>query len=58
VVWIPDDRLVISDDEISRIKQRYGNVEITNEHAGLDEKGRVTITQTASGFSEVESMKL
>ncbi len=58
VVWIPDDRFGISDDEISRIKQRYGNVGITNEHAGLDEKGRVTITQTASGFSEVESMKL
>ena len=58
MVWIPDDHLGISDDEISRIKQRYGNVRITNEHAGLDGKGRVTITQNASGFSEVESMKL
>ena len=37
VMWISDDRLEISDDEISRIKQRYGNVEITNEHADLDE---------------------
>ncbi len=58
VVWISDDRFEISDDEISRIKQRYGNVEITNEHADLDEKGRMTITQIASDFSEVESMKL
>jgi hypothetical protein len=58
VVWIPDDCLGISDDEISRIKQRYDNVKITNEHAGLDEKGRITIKQIASDFSEVESMKL
>jgi len=58
MVWIPDDHLGISDDEISRIKRRYGNVRITNEHAGLDEKGRVTITQNASAFSEVELRKL
>ena len=29
---------LISDDEILRIKQRYDNVRIINEHADLDEK--------------------
>ena len=58
VIWISDDRFKISDDEISRIKQRYDNVKITNEHADLDEKKRVTITQIINDFSEVESMKL
>lgn len=58
VVWIPDDRLGISGDEISRINQLYSNVRISNEHAGLDGKGRVTLTQDASRFSEIESMKL
>ena len=58
VIWISDDHFEISDDEISRIKQRYNNVRITNEHADLDEKKRMTITQIVSDFSEVESMKL
>ncbi len=58
MVWIPDDRLGISNDEISSIKQLYSNVRISNEHAGLDGKGRVTLTQDASKFSEIESMKL
>ncbi len=58
VIWISDDHFEISDYEISRIKQRYDNVKITNEHADLDEKKRMTITQIVSDFSEVESMKL
>lgn len=58
VVWIPDDRLVISSDEISRVKQLYSNVRISNEYAGLDEKGRLTLTQDTSRFSDIESMKL
>ncbi|MCJ1455409.1 hypothetical protein MMC28_005764 [Mycoblastus sanguinarius] len=44
VVWIPGDRLGISNDEISRVKRNYSNVRISNEHAGLDGNGRVTIT--------------
>ncbi|KAK3169310.1 hypothetical protein OEA41_008693 [Lepraria neglecta] len=58
MVWIPADRLGISDDEISRIKQQYSNVSISNEHASLGGKGRVTITQDASDLSELGSMKL
>ena len=58
VVWVPDDPLGISDDEISRIKQQYGNVRINNEHANLDEIGRVTITQDAGALSDIEWMKL
>jgi len=54
-LWIPEDQLGISDDEISRIKQQYSNVSISNEHAGLDGKGRVTITQ--GDLSGLESMK-
>ena len=58
VIWISDDYFEISDDEILHIKQHYDNVKITNKHADLDEKRRVTITQIISDFSEVESMKL
>jgi hypothetical protein len=58
VVWIPNDPLGIGDDEIPRIKQQYSNVSVSNEHADLDGKGRVTITQDASGLSGLESMKL
>ena len=58
IVWIPDDRLGISDDEISRISQQCSNVRVSNEHASLDEKGRVTIMQSSSGLPRVELMKL
>ena len=57
VIWIPDDRMGISDDEISCTKQQYGNVCISNGHACLYGKGRVIITQDASDPSELESMK-
>ena len=57
IVWIPDDRLGISDDEISRIRRHYSNVRVSNKHASLDGKGSVTITQNSKGFSEVESMR-
>ena len=58
VVWIPDDPLGISNDEISRIRQRYSNMKISNKHASLNGKGKLTIVQGPSGFSEIESMKL
>ncbi|MCJ1278138.1 hypothetical protein MMC21_005953 [Puttea exsequens] len=57
IEWILDDRLAISDNEISRISRHHSNVRVSNEHASPDGKGRVTITQNSSGFSEVESMK-
>ena len=52
VVWIPNDHLGISDDEISCLEQQYSNVRMSNGHACLDEKGRVKITQDASDASE------
>ena len=44
ILWIPDDRLGISDDEISYIRRHYNNVRVSNEYVNLDGKGRVTIT--------------
>lgn len=51
MIWIPNDRLGISDDEISRVRQYDSNVKINYEHAGLYRKGRVTITQNLCGSS-------
>ena len=51
VIWIPNDRLGISDDEISCLEQQYSNVRMSNEHTCLDEKGRVKITHDASDAS-------
>lgn len=58
VVWISDDHLRISDDEMFHIKRHYSNVRITNEHASLDEKRRVIITQDSQELLKIKSMKL
>jgi len=58
VVWIPNDRLRISEDEIFRFRQYGSDMGISNEHASLDAKGRVAITRSPYHFSELESMKL
>ena len=58
VVWIPDDPLGISNDEISHIRQRYSNIKISNRHASLNRMGRLTINQGSGNFSEIESIKL
>ena len=58
IIWIPNDRLGISNDKITRISQHYSNIRVSNKHISLDEKGRVTITQNPSGLSEIELIKL
>ena len=58
VIWIPNDHLGISDDEIFRVRQRYSNVSVSNEHAVMDEKGRVKVTQDPGSLSRLEPMKL
>jgi len=55
VIWIPKDSLGISDNEVFRIRKYDSNMRISNEHADLDIKGRVTVTQNPREFSEVES---
>lgn len=50
VVWIPEDPLGISEDEICRVKSCYGNVRISNENANIDEEGRLTISAGPSWF--------
>jgi len=55
VIWISKDSLRISDNEVFRIRKYDSNMRISNEHADLDIKGRVTVTQNSREFSEVES---
>ena len=43
VVWIPDDPLGISNNEISCVRQRYSNMKISNKHVSLNGKGKLTI---------------
>ena len=56
IIWIPDDPFGISNDEITRVRQRFSNIQISNKHARLDENGKLIITQGPTGFSGVESM--
>ncbi len=58
IVWILDNYLRINNNKISRIKRRYDNIKITNEHTSLDKKRRITIMQNVSAFLEVELRKL
>lgn len=55
VIWISKDSLEISDNEVFRIRKYDSNMRISNEHADLDIKGRMTVTQNSREFSEVES---
>ena len=59
VVWIPRDDLGVSDDEIRRVKRLAGdNVWISNEHTGLDGKGRVVYRKSPPDFSELDLIVL
>ena len=43
-VWIPKDCLGISDDEILRVRRYDNSIRVSNEHAALNLKGKITIT--------------
>lgn len=71
VVWIPRDKLGVSDDEIRRAKKmstvREGgekggkektNIWMSNEGTALDGKGRVVFRRSPPDFSNVDLIKL
>ncbi|RDL31558.1 Uncharacterized protein BP5553_09767 [Venustampulla echinocandica] len=43
VVWIPKDKLGVSDDEISHVRRAYESIWISNEGASLDERGKLKL---------------
>ena len=58
VIWIPRDDLGVSDDEIYQTREFSGNIWISNEHTGLDDKGRVMYRKSPPDFSEVDLIEL
>jgi len=58
VIWIPRDRLGISDDEVYRTQMFSKHVWISNEHTGLDSKGRVVYRRSPPDFSELDLIEL
>ncbi|KAH0564904.1 hypothetical protein GP486_001703 [Trichoglossum hirsutum] len=58
VIWIPRDNLGISDDEIYRTQRFSKHIWISNEHTGLDSKGRVVYRRSPPDFSELDLIEL
>ena len=58
VVWIPRDELGVSDDEIARTRRFSENIWISNEHTGLDSKGRVVYRKSPPDFSQLDLIML
>lgn len=63
VVWIPRDKLGVSDDEIRRTKKMSSvgektNIWISNEGTALDAKGRVVFRKSPPDFSNVDLIAL
>jgi calcium permeable stress-gated cation channel len=58
VIWIPRDRLGISDDEVYRTQMFSKHIWISNEHTGLDGKGRVVYRRSPPDFSELDLIEL
>ncbi|KAI9838409.1 MAG: hypothetical protein M1838_004615 [Thelocarpon superellum] len=58
VVWIPRDKMGISDDEIARTQLVSKHVWISNEYTGLDHKGRVVYRRSPPDFSEIDVIDL
>lgn len=56
VIWIPNDQLGISDDELSRVRQQYEKLKTSNEHATLNESGKITITQDACDLADLAKL--
>ncbi len=53
VVWIPKDCLGISDDEIAYIRDCVQHINISNELAELDMKGRITVSRKIKNISHL-----
>ncbi|KAH0542935.1 hypothetical protein FGG08_002704 [Glutinoglossum americanum] len=58
VIWIPRDELGISDDEVYRTQRFSKHIWISNEHTGLDSKGRVVYRRSPPDFSELDLIEL
>lgn len=58
VIWIPRDNIGVSDDEIYRTQRFSKHIWISNEHTGLDGKGRVVFRRSPPDFSEVDLIEL
>jgi hypothetical protein len=59
VIWIPRDRLGVSDDEVRRSKGfAGGNLWVSNVGTGLDGKGRVVFRRSPPDFDEVDLIEL
>ena len=56
VIWIPEDPLGISDDEVSCIKREHEGLKISNRYATLDGHGRITIMREACELSDLTKL--
>ena len=52
-IWIPEDCLGISNDEILRVRKSGNTVRISNKRAALDMKGKVTIANILDNESSL-----
>ena len=58
VIWIPRDKLGVSDDEIYRTQRLSKHIWISNEYTGLDSKERVVYRRSPPDFSEIDVIDL
>ncbi|QPC78353.1 hypothetical protein HYE68_009105 [Fusarium pseudograminearum] len=57
-VWIPNDDLGVSEDEIRRTQAYSGHIWISNEGTALDSKVRVVYGRAPPDFSEIDLINL
>lgn len=58
VVWIPQDELGVSNDEIRRAKKMSDHLPMSNAGAQLDAKGRVVFEKSPPDFSNIDLISL
>ena len=58
VIWIPRDDLGVADDEVERTRRFSKNVWVSNEYAGLDEKGKVVFRRSPPDFDARDLVEL
>jgi hypothetical protein len=58
VIWIPQDVLGVSEDEIVRTRKFSEKVWISNDYAGLDSKGRVVYGRSPPDFDMRDLVEL
>jgi hypothetical protein len=58
VIWIPQDDIGVSDDEVYRTQRFSKHVWISNEYQALDGKFRTIFSRSPPDFSEVDLIQL